>query len=112
MLQHAFDVWHLRRVIWTCHSSNGPSRACAERLGLKLEGTLRWDGVLEPHKEEVAGLRRLGRPMPGHSGRMKQLLAICWDDWEDYGAQLIKSKMQRELIQRVGSYPDWINSPR
>ena len=112
MLQYAFDVLRLWRVSWVCHSANMPSRLCAERMGLRFEGILRWDRILAPHKEEIAGLRTQGRPRPDHKCRMTALLAECWDDWEEYGRELARDKMARTLPVRTGTYVDWIASPR
>ena len=41
MMRHAFDDLGYRRYEWKCDSLNAPSRAAAERLGFRYEGTFR-----------------------------------------------------------------------
>ncbi|KAF8206479.1 acyl-CoA N-acyltransferase [Mycena galopus ATCC 62051] len=68
-----------RRVEWFAHTANVASVKAAQRMGMTLEGTLRWAKVLPKGKEgNEAG--------PGRGeglGRDSALLAVCWDDWEN-----------------------------
>jgi RimJ/RimL family protein N-acetyltransferase len=41
MMRHVFDELGYRRYEWKCDSLNAPSRAAAERLGFRFEGTFR-----------------------------------------------------------------------
>jgi N-acetyltransferase len=41
MLDHAFDVWHVRRVTLKTDARNARSRAAIERVGARLDGILR-----------------------------------------------------------------------
>jgi len=67
----------LRRVQWQAHVDNAPSIRTAERMGMKLEGIIRWQRVLPQDKE---GASRDGdRAKPA---RHSAMLAVCWDDWE------------------------------
>jgi RimJ/RimL family protein N-acetyltransferase len=41
MLEHAFDVWHVHRVVLNTDARNARSRAAIERIGATFEGVLR-----------------------------------------------------------------------
>lgn len=71
----------LRRVCWTANPMNTASTRVAERMGMKLEGTMRWMWVNLKGKESTHG------PRPGESddagpGIDCAMFAICWDEWE------------------------------
>jgi ribosomal-protein-serine acetyltransferase len=53
-VNHAFDQMRLNRVQINCAEGNLKSRAVAERLGFRLEGTLRQTQWLHDHFENVA----------------------------------------------------------
>src|SRR5882757_3144033 len=85
----------LRRVIWLADTLNKASVSHAERVGLKLEGVLRWERVLSPEKIEVGKISREGDPRRDYYGKDTALFAFCWDDWEDGGRDKVKLIMQR-----------------
>lgn len=68
-----------RRVQWTTSPENPASIKVAEKMGFKIEGTLRWAWVMQEGKEGKKS--REGDPSTG-LGRDSVLLAVCWDDWE------------------------------
>ncbi|KAJ7639416.1 acyl-CoA N-acyltransferase [Roridomyces roridus] len=78
----------LRRVQWTANALNGASIKVAERMGFKMEGTSRWTHVLSVGREG----REAGQGRGEGPGRDSVLLAICWDDWENGGRELVDEK--------------------
>ncbi|KAJ7112056.1 acyl-CoA N-acyltransferase [Mycena crocata] len=75
----------LRRVAWRANALNEGSRRAAERMGFRFEGVTRWSRVLPAGKAEVSN----GRERRAEDARREcvgintQVLALCWDDWED-----------------------------
>jgi ribosomal-protein-serine acetyltransferase len=59
MCEHAFADWKLNRVEIRCATENGKSRAVPERLGFRLEGTLRAGEWLYDHFVDLAVYGRL-----------------------------------------------------
>jgi len=83
-----------RRVQWLANSENVRSIQAAERLGFRVEGTVRWHRVLpegsaglEPREGDPAGEKR--------SGRHTVMLSICWDDWVTGAKEKMKVVMDR-----------------
>ncbi|KAJ3562494.1 hypothetical protein NP233_g9539 [Leucocoprinus birnbaumii] len=87
----------LRRVYWSANTLNSRSIALAQRLGLKLEGVLRWDRVLPADRAQFGRKEALrqGDPRADQPGRDTARLAICWDDWVERGAERALQVMQR-----------------
>lgn len=83
------DGLGFRRVQWTANPLNDKSVKVAERMGFKMEGRLRWTWVLPEGKE---GMKRGEEEM---RGRDSVLLAVCWDDWEGGGRDLVTRLMDR-----------------
>ncbi|KAJ7696537.1 hypothetical protein B0H17DRAFT_1158636 [Mycena rosella] len=81
-----------RRVQWTANAANAVSVRAAERMGMKREGTLRWTAVLGEGKEGNAAGEGRGQG----AGRDRAVLAMCWDDWEEGGRELVRQIMERE----------------
>lgn len=83
-----------RRVSWSAHPRNTPSIRLATRLGLKQEGVMRWTFVL-PDVEE---LQRVGNEVNREGdegwGRDNVCLAICWDDWEHGGRDVVAQMLR------------------
>ena len=69
----------LRRLQWYCHADNQKSAGLAEKMGMKREGIMRWHRVLPPQLSEGQKMRS-GDP---RGGRDTEILAICWDEWEE-----------------------------
>lgn len=89
----SFPGLGLRRVTWMCNSENARSLATAQRLGFRLEGTLRWLVVVAentPFGDEP----RKGDPI-GRRGRHDLTSSLCWDDWEKGGRDLVEQQMMR-----------------
>ena len=99
----------LRRVWWTAHPSNAPSLRAARRVGMRVEGTQRWAWVLPAGKEgngvevprgreaeaEKDGEADGEKAAAGRPGRDSVVLAVCWDDWEQGGSELVRGLMER-----------------
>ncbi|KAJ7639408.1 acyl-CoA N-acyltransferase [Roridomyces roridus] len=90
LLRHCFELpkdggMGFKRVQWTTNSLNTASIKGAERMGLKVEATLRWSFVLPAGADgKEAGEGRGEAP-----GRDSVLLATYWDEWEDGGRQRV-----------------------
>ena len=54
MMRHAFDDLGYRRYEWKCDALNAPSRAAAERLGFRYEGTFRNHVVMKGRNRDTA----------------------------------------------------------
>ncbi|KAF9241852.1 hypothetical protein BU15DRAFT_60748 [Melanogaster broomeanus] len=87
----AFQRTHVK---WAASLLNAASNKVATRMGFKLEGVSRWSCLLP----KVEGYPRLGNEARlddagnGLLGADHNEWALCWDDWEGGG---------RELVQRV-----------
>ncbi|QRV88913.1 GNAT family acetyltransferase [Ceratobasidium sp. AG-Ba] len=99
LLRYALDLpadggLGLRRVQWQAHADNAPSIRAAQRMGMKLEGIIRWQ---RPWPADKAGAcqGRDGDALGPVAGRHSAILAICWDDWEDGGRELVRKMMDR-----------------
>ncbi|TFK28124.1 acyl-CoA N-acyltransferase [Coprinopsis marcescibilis] len=99
MLKHALNLpsqggLGFRRVAWTANPNNKGSIRAAERMGLSVEGTLRWTWVLpagrDGGKPPVDGKRGSGE------GRDSTLLSVCWDDWENGVRDLVEQQINRK----------------
>jgi len=81
-----------RRVQWTASPANVTSIRAAERMGMKVEGTLRWMWVLPEGKEG----KKAGEGRGAGAGRDSVLLASYWDDWENGGREDVEKIMERK----------------
>ena len=100
MLQYALNLptesppgIGLRRVAWTANSRNEASLKAAERMGMRLEGTIRWHWVLPEGKEGAQP--RKGDPREANVGRDSVTLSLCWDDWVNGGKEKFQAVMAR-----------------
>lgn len=83
----------MRRVQWYAHPHNGPSIRLAEKIGMKVEGTIRYTWILSPPLDSE------GCDGPEHDprrGRHSVLLAACWDDWEGGARELVRALIDRK----------------
>ncbi|TFK28127.1 acyl-CoA N-acyltransferase [Coprinopsis marcescibilis] len=82
----------LRKLVWTFLSGNEASLKAAQRMGFKVEGTLRWFWEMpeEVDGEPVDGQRGVGK------GKHEVSLSVCWDDWEKEVKELVHKQMNRQ----------------
>ncbi|KAF9229873.1 acyl-CoA N-acyltransferase, partial [Melanogaster broomeanus] len=101
LLKHVLDIapsgLGFRKVKWVASPSNLPSNKLAQRMGFKLEGLIRWvlvmprvEGYQKDGKEA-----RAGDAGDGLLGRDSNALAVCWDDWEEGGRELVQQAFAR-----------------
>ncbi|KAJ9654088.1 hypothetical protein H2198_006827 [Neophaeococcomyces mojaviensis] len=109
LLKHLLDPistgdLEMRRVQWQANSMNKPSIAAAQRLGMKLEGIIRWQRVIADNKENAptsGAVKREQMPSVDKEGRNlgpgrhSAMLAICWDDWLEGGRDHILNLLER-----------------
>ncbi|KIJ66383.1 hypothetical protein HYDPIDRAFT_86222 [Hydnomerulius pinastri MD-312] len=103
LLQYALDLpsspgggLGLRRVQWQASNLNVPSVKAAKAMGFKFEGVLRWDRVMPGDRTGLGEIKlREGDPMPGTLKRDTAMLAVCWDDWEEGGREMLLKRMDR-----------------
>lgn len=110
LLKHLLDPLsegglNMRRVQWQANSMNQPSISAAQRLGMVLEGTIRWQRVVADHKKcasEADVERADGKPVVDRDGRKlgpgrhSAMLAVCWDDWLEGKKDHVMRLLQRE----------------
>ncbi|KAF9241841.1 acyl-CoA N-acyltransferase [Melanogaster broomeanus] len=86
-----------RKVKWTVSPSNLPSNKLVQRMGFKFEGFARWTYVMP----RVEGYQKDGKEAragdagDGLLGRDSNELAVCWDDWEKGGRELVEQVLAR-----------------
>ena len=85
-----------RRVQWTAHAGNQPSRAAAKRMGFKEEGVMRWSWVLPEAGEGNMLPLRDGDPLSSRPGRDNIVFSFCADDWESGGREHVKNMIDRQ----------------
>ncbi|KAF9241846.1 acyl-CoA N-acyltransferase [Melanogaster broomeanus] len=101
LLKHILDIapsgMGFRKVKWTAFPLNLPSNKLAQRMGFKFEGLIRWTCVIP----RVEGYQKDGKEVragdagDGLLGRDSNVLAVCWDDWEEGGRELVEQAFAR-----------------
>ncbi|KAH0828043.1 acyl-CoA N-acyltransferase [Lanmaoa asiatica] len=81
-----------RKVKWAASPINAASNNIAKRMGFKLEGVLRWKYVLPAVEgyQKSGKEARTGDAGNGLLGRDSNEWALCWDDWEEGGRELVE----------------------
>ncbi|KDN42753.1 hypothetical protein RSAG8_06507, partial [Rhizoctonia solani AG-8 WAC10335] len=83
----------LRRAQWHAHADNAASIRAAQRMGLKLEGILRWERTVPINKDN--GIKARDDDVLHLRGRHSAMLAMCWDDWAEEGREHVRKMMAR-----------------
>lgn len=101
LLRYTLDVapagLGLRKVKWVASPHNIASNNLARRMGFKLEGVSRWNYTL-PRVEGYPKVGKEGREGDtgnGLLGRDSNEYAICWDDWENGGRDIVEKAFAR-----------------
>jgi RimJ/RimL family protein N-acetyltransferase len=85
LMRHVFDDLGYRRYEWKCDALNAPSRAAAERLGFRYEGTFRQAQVVKARNRDTAWFSILDREWPRVADAARAWLAP--DNFDDRGGQ-------------------------
>ncbi len=75
MMRHVFDDLGYRRYEWKCDSLNAPSRAAAERLGFRYEGTFRQGVTYKSRNRDTTWLSILDSEWPAAKQALEAWLA-------------------------------------
>ena len=75
LMRHAFDDLGYRRYEWKCDDLNAPSRAAAERLGFRYEGTFRQATVVKGRNRDTAWYAIVDAEWPAVRERLARWLA-------------------------------------
>ncbi len=84
MMRLAFDLGY-RRYEWKCDALNAPSRAAAERLGFKYEGTFRQVAVYKGRNRDTAWFSMIDTEWPTIRVAMEKWLSA--DNFDSTGNQ-------------------------
>lgn len=86
-----------RRVKWAASPINSASNNLVKRMGFKLEGVMRWKYVLPAVEgyQKLGKKARTGDARNGLLGRDSNEWAMCWDDWEESGRELVERAFAR-----------------
>jgi RimJ/RimL family protein N-acetyltransferase len=91
LMRYAFDDLGYRRYEWKCDALNLTSRAAAERLGFRYEGTFRQAMVTKGRNRDTSWYSIIDREWPLVEIRLRSWLAA--DNFDDRGQQ--KSRLAR-----------------
>jgi RimJ/RimL family protein N-acetyltransferase len=85
LMRYAFDDLGYRRYEWKCDALNAPSRAAAERLGFRYEGTFRQAQVVKGRNRDTAWFSILDHEWPHVAAAGRAWLAA--ENFDDRGRQ-------------------------
>ena len=92
MMRRVFDELGYRRYEWKCDSMNAPSRAAAQRLGFRYEGTFRQATVYKGRNRDTCWFSILDREWPA--------LKAAFEAWLD-PANFDATGRQRQSLSRL-----------
>jgi RimJ/RimL family protein N-acetyltransferase len=95
MMRHVFEDLGYRRYEWKCDSLNAPSRAAAERLGFRYEGTFRQAVVMKARNRDTAWFSILDREW----GERRRAFE-AWLDPENFDAQGRQRRSLESFVAR------------
>ena len=82
MMRRVFDELGYRRYEWKCDSLNSPSRAAAERLGLRFEGVFRQATLYKGRNRDTAWYSIIDREWPAQKAGFE-----AWLDPANFDAE-------------------------
>jgi RimJ/RimL family protein N-acetyltransferase len=85
LMRYAFDDLGYRRYEWKCDALNATSRAAAERLGFRYEGTFRQAMVTKGRNRDTSWYSIIDTEWPVVGSRLRSWLAA--DNFDDRGQQ-------------------------
>ena len=85
LMRYVFDELGYRRYEWKCDALNARSRAAAERLGFRYEGTFRQSQVVKGRNRDTAWFSMLDREWPHVAAAGRAWLAA--DNFDARGRQ-------------------------
>ncbi len=91
MMRRVFDELGYRRYEWKCDSLNAPSRAAAERLGFRYEGTFRQATVYKQRSRDTAWFSIIDSEWPG--------VKRAFERWLDPGNFDAEGRQKRRLSE-------------
>lgn len=101
MMRRAFEELGYRRYEWKCDALNAPSRAAAERLGFRYEGTFRQALVTKSRNRDTAWFSIVDAEWPALRQAFEQWLDP--GNFDAQGRQRRKlAELQREAFDRAG----------
>jgi RimJ/RimL family protein N-acetyltransferase len=101
LLEGAFSLGY-RRVEWKCDVCNAPSRAAAERLGLRFEGVFRQATVYKGRNRDTAWYATIDSEWPALQGAFQRWLKP--DNFDDLGQQRTRlSDLTRTALNHLAS---------
>jgi RimJ/RimL family protein N-acetyltransferase len=85
LMRYAFEDLGYRRYEWKCDALNATSRAAAERLGFRYEGTFRQAMVTKGRNRDTSWYSIIDTEWPVVGSRLRSWLAA--DNFDDRGQQ-------------------------
>jgi len=85
LMRYAFEDLGYRRYEWKCDALNAPSRAAAERLGFRYEGTFRQASVVKGRNRDTAWYSMLDTEWAAVGAGLRSWLGK--DNFDDHGNQ-------------------------
>ncbi len=85
LMRYAFEDLGYRRYEWKCDALNAPSRAAAERLGFRYEGTFLQAAVVKGRNRDTAWYAILDAQWPRVGARLRAWLAP--ENFDEQGRQ-------------------------
>jgi hypothetical protein len=97
MMRRVFDELGYRRYEWKCDALNAPSRAAAQRLGFRYEGTFRQATIYKARNRDTCWFSILDSQWPA--------LKLAFERWLDPANFDTQGRQRRNLTSCIGPRP-------